>query len=1141
MFVRALLSAFILSFLSVGAWAQSEKISLEGRNAERAAAGGRVRVVVDYAIPAQDMPVGAKALAARRDLIAAQRDDLLERAFGKNVGRYEQARKLTTFDGPQVVRPLDNVPSMAMVMTREEMEKLAADPSVLRIFSEKPMRVMLDVSTVLVGAPVVWSAGSDGADFAVAVLDTGSDHEHIMTTGKVVGSACFSTTDATQNSVSLCPNNTNIQISAPAGKNCPVDDLATTDITEGVDGCNHGTHVASTAMGSAFTLSSGRTIQGVARGANLVAVQVFTKFTDPADCDEDGTPPDPASAPCVASFPSDQRAGLDYVLSNASLLKIASVNMSLGGGKSTAACDTGQNAAMKSLIDQLRTAGVATVIASGNESFTDGVSNPGCISSAVTVGATSKQDVVAGFSNSSPLVDLLAPGVSILAAYPKTGGINYAVPLSGTSMATPHVAGAFALLRSAHPTATIQEIEDALKATGKPILDGRNLLYKPRIRVDLASALLANGGGAGIGEVAIAPAEGYFSIGEPGKSATFGNKTYTLTNNSSASINWTVSADKSFILLNKASGTLAAGASDTVIVTIDGNALAGGGSGSDDGAVTFAIGPDTAVRSVGATANFLANNDFADALPLSGLQPSTSGSSLGADKEIGEPNHEGGTNAGGASVWYKWTAPLSSTVQISTVGSDFDTVLGVYTGTSVSALTAIANNDDVELGVILDSKVTFPAVKGTIYYIAVDGFNGASGNIQLAIGLSGAVGNDTFASAISISGASGSADSHSVNATAETGEPAHAGTTAANSIWFDWTAPSSGDFAFNTDGSDFDTVMAVYTGSAVGALTEVASNDNQGVSGTASNAGPAFTSGASQLSFTATLGTVYHIAVDGKSGATGLVNLGWASTSTALPNLLTAVLPYARSVKVGTQATAFMTVFNLGTVQGNNCSISLSPGAFEGGFTYQTTDVNNVASGSPDTPINILPGVENKQNFVFAISPSTVFSQQELGLQANCDEGTSSNVIIGVNSFILSSAESIPLDMIVVGLTGSNDGFLSIPGAGQANVATLATSSIGGGGILTLSVDDNGKGLPLILFVCETDLAVHSDGACLATPVGSYQFNSANGENRTFTVFANATGDIPTDPANTRIFIRFKDANGVVRGATNFAIRTDAP
>ena len=604
--------------------------------------------------------------------------------------------------------------------------------------------------------------------------------------------------------------------------------------------------------------------------------------------------------------------------------------------------------------------------------------------------------------------------------------------------------------------------------------------------------------------------------------------TYTLKNNGSAPVTWSVVADKPFIQLDKTGGTLAAGASEALVVSIDASQF----SSSDDGILTISVGADTSIRSVGVSAPFLPNNNFADALPLSGLAPAITGTSFEADKETGEPNHQGGSDAGGASVWYSWTAPLSAQIAVSTAGSDFDTVLGVYTGSAVDALTVVGNNDDEDgANNILTSKVTFAATKGTTYYFAVDGFKGsqgglaAQGNVALAVSASGASGNDNFASASAISGASGSADSHNVSATAETGEPAHAGQAAAGSVWFDWTAPSAGDFTFNTDGSDFDTVLAIYTGSAVDTLTAVASNDDAAAG-----------QSTSQASFTATSGTTYHIAVDGKNGATGLVHLGWNAAGAALPNLVTAVLPYARSVKLGTQATAFMTVINAGTSDGSNCYLAIQPGAFQGGFSYQTTDAGNVATGTPDTPVNIAKGAA--QNFVFAITPSAVLSQDELGIQARCDEGTGSSVSIGVNSFILSSAQGPAPDMLTIGLSPTGDGVLSMPGPSGATAAAIATSAIGAGGILKLSADDGGKGLPLALFVCETD---PNTGLCLSSPVPELTITSTPGETRTFAVFANALGTIPFDPANSRIFIRFKDASGVVRGATNFAARTDAP
>ena len=119
-----------------------------------------------------------------------------------------------------------------------------------------------------------------------------------------------------------------------------------------------------------------------------------------------------------------------------------------------------------------------------------------------------------------------------------------------------------------------------------------------------------------------------------------------------------------------------------------------------------------------------ANDDFAGATTLTGPSGSVTGSTVGATTEPGEPAHA--FNFGGASIWFSWQAPISGDITIDTGGSDFDTLLGIYTGSSVMNLTLVANNDDLTPGVLL-SKVQFAASAGTTYRIAIDGYNGGFG------------------------------------------------------------------------------------------------------------------------------------------------------------------------------------------------------------------------------------------------------------------------------------------------------------------------------------------------------------------------------------------------------------------------------
>ena len=118
------------------------------------------------------------------------------------------------------------------------------------------------------------------------------------------------------------------------------------------------------------------------------------------------------------------------------------------------------------------------------------------------------------------------------------------------------------------------------------------------------------------------------------------------------------------------------------------------------------------------------NDNFANGAFLTGTVIATTGSTVNATKEAGEPNHAG--NAGGHSIWYTWTAPTSGLVSVNTHGSSFDTLLAVYKGNSVSALTLVAANDDTS-NFDRTSAVSFNAVAGTTYHIAVDGYNGAQG------------------------------------------------------------------------------------------------------------------------------------------------------------------------------------------------------------------------------------------------------------------------------------------------------------------------------------------------------------------------------------------------------------------------------
>ncbi len=254
----------------------------------------------------------------------------------------------------------------------------------------------------------------------------------------------------------------------------------------------------------------------------------------------------------------------------------------------------------------------------------------------------------------------------------------------------------------------------------------------------------------------------------------------------------------------------------------------------------------------------VSNDNFADRISLNSTSVSTTGTNLGFTGEPGEPNHAV-SDSELNSAWWSWTPSADGIVTIDTVGSNYDTTLAVYTGSAVNSLTEIASNDDT-FG--LQSQVVFTVSAGTTYQIAVDGFSSSTGLIDLNINLDdGTISNDNFADRISLDRTSVSTTGTNVGFTGESGEPNHAESNSPlNSAWWSWTAAADGIVTIDTVGSNYDTTLAVYTGSAVNSLTEIASNDDTfGLQ--------------SQVVFTVSAGTTYQIAVDGFSSSTGLIDL----------------------------------------------------------------------------------------------------------------------------------------------------------------------------------------------------------------------------------------------------------------------------
>jgi subtilisin family serine protease len=454
---------------------------------------GRVRVIVQLRVPQYEV-LRAESIRAKRPDLAARADRRLELAVQASA----QAELAALAGVDHVVhRTFPYIPYTALSVSPRAMDRLAASPNVMGIEEDRLAKPMLNNTVNIVGASAAWAQGFDGSGWHVAILDTGLRDSHNAFAGKNIVQACFASGTDGGPVVGDCPNGAESDTTSV--------DAARTYATS-YEGWDHGTHVSGIAVGNDVVLPR----YGVAREADLIAIQVFSRFTASGSCDPPGTN-------CLLTFSSDYIAALNHVYSLRTTHNIASANMSLGGGSfnNQNTCDL-SNGSTKTAIDNLRTAGIVTAIATGNDGICGAISSPGCISSAVAVGAVNDSDSEAGFSNyHNTLLDIFAPGVSVSAAW--AGSDSGYASFSGTSMATPHVAGTWAILRQAAPNESVGFLFSLLHETGAPISGGCGVPVPPqrRIQIDAVTEII----GASVRPCDLS---GEITAGDPDASAEFG-------------------------------------------------------------------------------------------------------------------------------------------------------------------------------------------------------------------------------------------------------------------------------------------------------------------------------------------------------------------------------------------------------------------------------------------------------------------------------------------------------------------------------------------------------------------------------------------------------------------------------------------
>ncbi|MER7983404.1 S8 family serine peptidase [Streptomyces sp. NPDC095817] len=361
---------------------------------------------------------------------------------------YALADRITAFNAPSVTeRRLDSIGARSLQVADDDLSafwetlnqsgtkgaaRVAATP---RIWLDGRVGAVLDRSTAQINAPSAWKAGYEGQGVKVAVLDTGADTAHPDLVGRIAKSRDFS-------------GSSNIN-----------------------DHVGHGTHVAATVAGSGAASSGTR--RGVAPRADLLIGKVLG---------DDAT-----------GSESQVIEGMEWAVAEHAKV----VNMSLGADMETDGTDP-MSQAVNALAASSRT---LFVVAAGNSGpKRSSVGSPGAADAALTVGAVDRDDSLADFSSRGPRLgnmavkpDVTAPGVGIVAA--RAAGTTLGNPIdanytsaSGTSMATPHVAGAAALLAQEHPDWSAEQLKNALISTAHTV-PGTKVTEQGGGRIDLATAM----------------------------------------------------------------------------------------------------------------------------------------------------------------------------------------------------------------------------------------------------------------------------------------------------------------------------------------------------------------------------------------------------------------------------------------------------------------------------------------------------------------------------------------------------------------------------------------------------------------------------------------------------------------------------
>lgn len=1128
-------------------WATAQQptaVQLNEHSSQLLVQGLRTRVIVEFAVDGPQSGELGQPVPNLSELIEEQSSHILRSAFGRDSEYLTRENQ----GAPRLRRVFRYTPAMVLEVDEAGLNALARSPSVTRISSDALERQFLNFTLRQIEALELQSAGHRGGNTTVAVLDGGIHYDHPAFDGRIVESGCFSSNVEADGSTSLCPDGvTRDTISDDAARHC-------TGINN--NGCAHGTHVASIAAGAQnLTSPLGQYYSnGVAPDSSIIPVQVFSQFNDSTTCE--------GSSRCLRSYQSDQLAALEWLYENRETTNLTVINMSLGGELVSGSCPTDIRAP---IISQLRAAGVATVIASGNLGDPYSVTTPACVESAIRVAGVSRQLNLTG--NYGPLVDFVAPATATAAGPPSVQ--NLTLRLSGTSIAAPHVAGAFAVLRGANPEASVSEIEQALSDTAilvnNPAGNDHRMIQILPAYLSLTDEVI---------EIQ-RPANTHYSRQYNSTGTTTDPAAYHFTNNGIRPETWRIEFDIEAETLvtfsggnalrdnsnwNLYSGTIGIGETMTVWIDpdpdFDGGIqsldfLGGGQAFSDD--LTFEVyyPPPS-------------HDDLVDARSI--LDPlfainSRTGEANYQSGEITDPDFTG-------SVWYEWRPGIDANLRLVSSNPVY-----VYTGSlnDISTLTEVGHryqesqgshyvdiNVEASQTYIIRVLVRLDEHQNWAYFgLAAQNPDSSSrgeapGNARLLTDASG-----YFISTVHKSSFSEVPENDPFD-----GEVGHF------QVWFQWTAPYSGNFSISNKSPIWRTGRG--WGAPSGSLSLYRRTDNSGEHSPGDDpelleriAHQAFESGQSdtwdqrQLNIEVEQGRSYWIRFMTTGNPRELI-LTYGQENQRASRLFGAVLPAHRNVQDGTVITAFMSIINPVSQQetARNCRIEpigylprrsdLWPYNFAGNFQYQATDAANTPIGIANQPFDIDPG--EVQSFIISFDPAALMEPEVL-LTTICDNvlpDFASRDTFGTFSFV--TVDRPVSDIITIAVSPSNNGIINVPN-GQTRAFSVAAINIGGDGSdIRVSASrsyildyDPPRDSLLSVEICETN---PSNGQCLSDRGERQSVHFAPGDVRTFTVFIRAEGrHAYFSPRDFRATVRFdtEEFDGThshLRSETSVAIRT---